>query len=429
MEDCNVCCEKVNKTVRKPIQCGYCMYRVCRTCVKQYVLDSFHQPHCMNCRREWSHTFLIEHLGSFMKTEYRAKRELLLFEREKTTIPGLLPVAERERQIESINFHTEMAQKELMNWYRDYVTVDSVTEWQREKREIKRTIRQLIQERSRIYLMDTKEERKAFVMKCTVEECRGFLSTRYKCGLCSTSVCPDCHVALTPTHQCDPNVVLSIIELKKTTKPCPSCHCPIFKTEGCDQMWCIQCHTAFSWRSGQVEKGIIHNPHYFEFVKGKGGLGRNPFDIPCGGLPDYNQVYHMMAENQLGQDEVNYLRVVYEMVGQHREITMRNIPNDQEQLNHRALTLSYILQHTTEHQYKATLYVREQKRQRGLEERQMLEAFLAVIEESFRKVVQFFINFDEFLMEVEQIKAYTRREIGLLNERYQHTGFLTEHMI
>jgi len=53
--------------------------------------------------------------------------------------------------------------------------------------------------------------------------------------------------------------------------------------KNCDQMWCTQCHTAFSWRTGNVER-TIHNPHYYEWMRRTGGgeMARNPNDVPCG---------------------------------------------------------------------------------------------------------------------------------------------------
>ena len=48
-------------------------------------------------------------------------------------------------------------------------------------------------------------------------------------------------------------------------------------------MWCTQCHTAFSWKTGALSTSI-HNPHYFEWMRNRGGGGqpRAAGDIICG---------------------------------------------------------------------------------------------------------------------------------------------------
>ena len=427
--ECNVCCEYYNKSTRKTIECSFCNYKACFACTKMYLLDSFHKPHCMNCKREWLHEFTSTRLGTFMKTEYRDKRETLLFEREKSFIPSIMPLAEREKKIKLLSQHIHNVQNELSDWYDTFhlyrYNTDNYNEFKLEKRELKRTIRSLIEERISLSRSEVREERKTFVMKCIVSECKGFLSSRYKCGLCSIHVCKECHAVDSEEHKCNPDTVATITELKKSTKSCPSCQCPIYKTEGCDQMWCIQCHTAFSWKTGRIEAGIIHNPHYFEFVKNKGVLPRNPMDVVCGGLPDYRSVYEQCLADYYDQDKINYVRLVYEDMAHYRQDTLQRLPTEQEQVDHTDLLLRYVMDEITEDNLKSLLYVREQKRQRGLEERQIIDAYVSIGEEAFRKLVRNYSTFYEFLHETDEIKMYTYRGLMSLEQRYQHKGFIS----
>jgi hypothetical protein len=126
-----------------------------------------------------------------------------------------------------------------------------------------------------------------FIRSCPDEHCRGFLSTQWKCGLCESFTCPDCHVIKgadrNAPHTCNPDELATAQLLDKDTKPCPKCATGIFKIEGCDQMWCTQCHTAFSWKTGQLETRI-HNPHFYEWQRRNGGgvAPRAPGDVLCG---------------------------------------------------------------------------------------------------------------------------------------------------
>jgi len=150
------------------------------------------------------------------------------------------------------------------------------------------------------------KQRAEFIKKCGDPECRGFLSTRWKCGLCEKQTCTDCHEVIRcgendPPHVCDPNVVETIKLLKTDTKNCPSCQTSITKIDGCDQMWCTQCKTGFSWSTGKIEMKL-HNPHYYEWRRQNGGLDREPGDNQqCVTATDiFNNILNSVAiENNL----------------------------------------------------------------------------------------------------------------------------------
>ena len=138
-------------------------------------------------------------------------------------------------------------------------------------------------------------EKKEFIMRCVKDGCRGFLSQAYKCELCFTYVCKDCMIEKKEknddSHICKKEDVDTVAMIRKETRPCPKCGIRISKIDGCDQMWCTatECGTAFSWNTGKIINGLIHNPHYYEWQRrnNNGVAPRNPGDNPCGGFPDY----------------------------------------------------------------------------------------------------------------------------------------------
>jgi hypothetical protein len=158
----------------------------------------------------------------------------------------------------------------------------------------------------------SRRARTQFIRACPVENCRGFLSQQWKCGLCNVSTCSKCNIPKIKKHQlnysageidqsqdtdehvCNPDDVATAELLAKDTKPCPQCGTGIFKIDGCDQMWCTECRTAFNWRTGQLETGHVHNPHYFEYQRRIGANVRNILDMPCNAMqPDqYHGILH-----------------------------------------------------------------------------------------------------------------------------------------
>lgn len=90
----------------------------------------------------------------------------------------------------------------------------------------------------------------------TCSTCCNKLSEKFHCTKCCITYCKICFKH-SHTGMCSvPNI-----------RFCPGCNVPITKEpSGCDQMYCILCHTAFSWVSGKKcgKTDVIHNPHYID---------------------------------------------------------------------------------------------------------------------------------------------------------------------
>ena len=128
------------------------------------------------------------------------------------------------------------------------------------------------------------------IWPCTQQDCKGMLNKEGRCSLCSRETCMKCLQPLVDgsPHACKEGNTQTASRLQSTCKPCPACGSLIEKARdgGCDQMWCTQCHTAFSWVSGaRLMQGEVHNPHYLQHVRStRGSLERSLGDLPCGGL-------------------------------------------------------------------------------------------------------------------------------------------------
>ena len=286
--ECPICCDLYTKTKRHPVECPKCEHTCCSECMKTYISGQTSSPHCMKCENEFERDFIHGHLGvTFMKTTYRAIKKELLFEIEKSRFPETMPRAVAWTKAQELKKEKQML----------------VEERERLRRLLFEQEQAIFQMDNRIYSLENgvidKKEKKQFIQPCVVEDCNGYLSSQWKCELCKNHVCPKCHVVMGEKkdeyHVCDPQLVETISAIKKETKPCPKCHAPIFKISGCDQMWCTQCEVAFSWKTGDIQRGHIHNPHYYEAQRRTGMIVRNPGDVVCGGLVNFRDIHPIIS--------------------------------------------------------------------------------------------------------------------------------------
>lgn len=145
-------------------------------------------------------------------------------------------------------------------------------------------------------------------IKCP-EECPGIVSFETGiCNICNGIFCLECEKVKNSDHVCQQEDLQTIRGLSHETKPCPRCKVRIFRTGGCSQMWCIQCHTAFDWHTGEIERGLIHNPHYTDWIK-----ERRRFTILGQTMPDVFHLNLQQFSHEIKQKIVNVFEQINEL--------------------------------------------------------------------------------------------------------------------
>lgn len=408
---CDVCCEAFNLSSRRRVTCPWCPFNSCSACAEKYLLESPEDPHCMACRKGWARKTLCEVFSAkFVNSTLKKRREDLLFERERSLMPATQHLVEIEKRVRANRALIDECRRRVGEIQKEQATLMNITsaemavrsglaselegriEKHRQFYELEKRVRALgcdvlFYEQCIAFLTrdgtSGPADRRQFVRACPSDGCNGFLSTAWKCGLCENWTCPECHEVKGPEknadHACDPNSVATAQLLAKDSRPCPKCAAVIFKIDGCDQMFCTQCHTAFSWRRGTVETGRVHNPHYYEWLRNHGELPREPGDIPCGGLPDWRQLTLITRDVYIANIHRSWGHINYVVLNRYRTDAI----ND-----NRDLRIKYMIKDIDGDHFKTRLQQREKAAQKKTEIRQVLEMWQAVSLDLFQALMQ-----------------------------------------
>jgi hypothetical protein len=286
MESCGICLSPYTKKLRQKVLCQYCPEHACKGCQQTYLLSTYEDPHCFTCKRGWSSDFMTANFPlSFRNYTLRVHRRKILLEREKAMLPAMQIYVEAKRNQQRVEvvhkaISSEICVKyaelqKLRNNLQKYTTEtygplmlekvqgkisaeETPAKWQsykaalvthrqfykaerayytEEYTPLRNRLNDVIAETSywwSIYMhgaANGEKVKREFLMRCPADECRGFLSTAYKCGTCEKHTCSECLEvlgldetsleALKAAHTCKPDNVESAKTIKKETRPCP----------------------------------------------------------------------------------------------------------------------------------------------------------------------------------------------------------------
>lgn len=364
--------------------CGYCNYSACSVCCKKYLTDGMLDANCMNCHRAWNDDFLDSNFTRAFRTgAYKVHRENVLFEREMAILPTRQPRVEAKIKLREVGEKIAETNRALVDIEKKKQEILTIAH-----RHHARAARFTAESEGRpppAWTMAdgekaTPADKAKFIMKCPGAECRGFLSTAYKCGTCQLWACPDCMVMKgkekDAPHTCDEALKATVAMIVKESKPCPKCGERISKVDGCDQMFCVDCHTAFSWNTGQLVSGVIHNPHYYEYLRMQGGgvAPRNAGDVPCGGVPYYNHLL-VALNRKVSKGTERRVMAIHRLTSEIADFRLAQYQGAFNMNDNGDLGVLYLLKEVSKEAMKTELAKREKKREKHMAIRAVLEMF------------------------------------------------------
>jgi len=162
----------------------------------------------------------------------------------------------------------------------------------------------------------------------------------------------------------------------------------------CDQMFCVaeDCHTAFSWNTGQIVNGLIHNPHYYEWVRrnNNGVVPRNPGDNPCGndGRVQYYDLHRAVNNLSVSSHYRNLFGRIHQCIMDFQEYRVNMYPQIREANMFKELHCEFLLNRITEEKWRQSMFLRENNFEKKQQIGMILRTFVTIGNDTMMKLYQ-----------------------------------------
>lgn len=400
MEECYICCENFNKSTRREVSCpsSDCNGKCCLACFKRNLEEGENViPKCMFCEINLSHSFVRDTVkNTWANKNYLELRTKHLMSREKSLLPESQEDVVEELRRRKVNKEIQAIDERIT------VLLDEIRMLERDKMYLRQSLRQKVANKE---VTTTR--------RCPVEECKGFLNSKWVCGICETKCCRDCGEVKEKEHECNEDTKATFKLINHDSRPCPKCGIMIHKWQGCNQMYCTQCQCMFDYRTGRLENGFFHNPHYFEALNQ--GLVQRREQHNVDNCNDVNVYDFGRRIRQLKFDVVSITRSEHKDIARltdvlriinHVQSTFERYRNDKLDEECRTMRRQYLMDELEEEEWFKKLRCVERRQEKNTETLQVLQLFVNIAKTN--------INNANYI--VMQCLQYNKRSVNINGE-------------
>lgn len=189
----------------------------------------------------------------------------------------------------------------------------------------------------------------------------------------------------------------------------------------CDQMFCTKCHTAFSWKTGEIvyNQAAIHNPHFYEWIRkqNNGQVPRTIENIPCGGLQTFWHINDTLKRKKITIEINKYHRGIQHIIYHEIPAHPINLITGDIFTN---LRIRYIMNELSENDWKKELQKIEKKNEKNIAFCQIFNMFSNVVIDMFNDILQLNTNIEvqNIIIELDALRLYFNDSIVQIYKRF-----------
>ena len=398
--ECTLCTENMADNDR--IICPHCSIEICEPCFQYSITMELQDPVCIYCKKSLSIEFILSNNATqWCEKVFLEYYSNLLLEKEKNKLMDTLPRFKIYVEIDKLKKERNnlFTNKKIMNYLKKQGLSKDKLENAYENEIFQRNLKkeyfynEIEKLEMSLNIKKEKKEKISYITKCPNTNCKGFINTKYFCEICDTKICNACFMITDQSHICSRHDIESADMIKKDSKPCPGCYVPIFKISGCNQMFCTNCKTVFHWETLQIDKGPVHNQHYFDYLSGlkKSSEQTRLDNAACGTIEEIYTNFN--TKMNLGWLEQSYRKT--------QEINTITIPELREKFkdNFEKYRIEYLYGNISEKSWKQKIMKDTIHNEAYYSYIEIFEMFVTVSSDLIRKIC---FDIDEIIIKKEK---------------------------